>query len=506
MILNRFIFAVLMLIAGNAIAQPVLTPENMALGGGGSTYITDFNSNFYNPANLFIKDKPTTVSFGLLTTGAYFSPVTSNFDLNSKYNDFIKYFNPYKENEFTVDIIDDNDFLNYNFPRKHLTSIHQARFESTLFGIHWKREKNAFSFAMRTRTASNFEVGRHWYSNALTRINEANHINRTLNHSFQTLHEISFGYAETLSLLNDLTPRLQNFIVGIAPKIVLAGPYQNAKWVNKYSKNDNEDYIYRKQHFEYDAIGSFSNATMDYLNGHNLQNVIGNNFSPIQDYLFDIHGFGAGVDVGLTYLLTLSNDLSTLKRDESETHSSIRVSLSVTDLGLISYLNNGISYEAQTDTTALTEFNTQANKELYIGSQGQYLSFVDKYGESNPFEEFDYKKSKFSVLLPTALHAGVLLELNRVKFSGDLNYALKNTAFYSNKLVTSLGLEIRPLKFLPIRGGIQLATEVPGYLSFGTGIETKHFNFSVATQLSINSNGDITPLTGLTLTALQFRL
>ncbi len=478
----------------------------MAMGGGGSTYITDYNSNFYNPANLFIKDKPTTVGIGFLTSGAYFNPILSDYEIKTRHEDFLKYLNPYVENEFIMPVMEDAGFMDFNYPRKRLSSIHQVRLESTLFGIYWKRENNAMSLAMRTRTASNFEIGRHWFSNMPVKVNETDYVNRSLKQSFQTLHEISFGYAETLSLLNDLNPRLQNIIIGIAPKLVLAGPFMNAKWDNEYTKNENEDNVYRIQSFEYDAVGSFSKATIDYLNGNNLQNVINNNFSTIENYLFDIHGIGAGVDVGLTYLLTFGDDFSVLDGKRKETNSSLRISLSVTDLGLVSYSDKGISYEAASDTSSSPVFNTRADQELFVGSQGQYLSFIDKYGESNPFMDNEYKNESFSVLLPTALHAGIMLEFSRFKLAGDVNYGLNDTAFNINKLITSLGVEIRPLKFLPLRGGIQMATKIPGYLSFGTGLETKHFELSLATQLSITTNGDITPLTGFTVAALQFHL
>lgn len=63
----------------NIFAQPVVTPKNLALGGGGTTYITDFHANFYNPANLLINDRTKKVDIGFLSGTSTFNGVL-NFE------------------------------------------------------------------------------------------------------------------------------------------------------------------------------------------------------------------------------------------------------------------------------------------------------------------------------------------------------------------------------------------------------------------------------------------
>ena len=87
---------------------------------------------------------------------------------------------------------------------------------------------------------------------------------------------------------------------------------------------------------------------------------------------------------------------------------------------------------------------------------------------------------------------------------GDLSLGITNNAFNSTKLVASAGVEIRPLKFLPIRAGTQLATELPNYFSFGTAIETKIWDLSVATQFVSRTFNENPTLSGVTVAALQF--
>src|SRR5699024_10067662 len=77
-------------------------------------------------------------------------------------------------------------------------------------------------------------------------------------------------------------------------------------------------------------------------------------------------------------------------------------------------------------------------------------------------------RSSFSTLLPTALNAGILLELSRVKLMGDLTLGLNNTAFTTTKLMAHFGLEIRPVRQIPVRFGTRLAAGLPPRIGLGT--------------------------------------
>ncbi|MEQ9265153.1 MAG: hypothetical protein RLN81_08035, partial [Balneolaceae bacterium] len=85
-----------------------------------------------------------------------------------------------------------------------------------------------------------------------------------------------------------------------------------------------------------------------------------------------------------------------------------------------------------------------------------------------------------------------------------LSIGLTNNAFNSTKLIASAGVELRPLKFLPLRAGAQLATELPSFLSFGTAIETSVWDLSIATQFVSRTFDSNPTLTGVTVAALQF--
>lgn len=482
-------------------AQPVITPRNIALGGGGSTYITDFNANFYNPANLMIQDREGTISIGVGIAGFYFGGVKNYSDPEMQWNNSQDYIGVYEEGNSSFTGLDRADIIEENFPGNTTLSNNTVRYDATLLGMKWKRENHSFSLAFRTRTSSNFRVGRGWYSNEFVDISNSNPVlDRSLIHRYQTLHEVSFGYAESFQFLTGLTPRLDNFIIGIAPKLVLGGSYQNAQWDNVYERQQDGS-TRRVDSFSYDATGEFGASTISYLNGMSLSAANAQSFN---NDVFSLDGLGAGLDIGVTYLITLGSDLSAVKPNQQPTQRSLRLSFSMTDIGFISYNKNETSITATVDTALGVSVPSNVSDEFFIGAKGQYLDFIEKYGEDNPFLTSNRNNGSFSTLLPMALHGGALLEINRIKVMGDVSIGLTNNAFNSTKLISSFGMEISPFKFLPLRGGIQLDGRRIHFLSLGTAIETKKWDFSVAAQLTPNSLTGPPEISGISVATLQF--
>lgn len=488
-------------------AQPVLTPKNLALGGGGSTYITDFNANFYNPANLLINDRKRTIDIGFLSGGTYFNGVlNSENPLNQKDN-YLRYFNKYTIDDYNITGQDRNDIIETHYRRDRLTSIHQSRFDQTLFGISWVKNERAYSFASRTRIGSTFEAGRNWYTTQEIVDNSGSISNQDLIHRYQVLHEFSFGYSESIELINGLSSRLDKFMIGIAPKFILAGPYQNANWKNSYKQNTGTTDISRSQRFEYQSAGSITASTLAYLEGTTASQATSQSLEPFKDELTNIHGLGVGLDVGVTYLLTFGSDLSTLNIEDQQTKRSLRVSFSINDIGFISYNDQTSMLKEVSETSAVTDFPSTVN-EVFVGAPGQYLNFVEQYGDGNPFIDNSnaFTTESFSTLLPTSFNGGILLELSRIKLMGDMSIGISNNAFNTTRLTTSLGAELRPLNFLPLRGGLQFTPGLPGTFNAGTAIETKFWDLSLAMLVSARSFTNAMHLSGAGVAVLQFHL
>ena len=86
---------------------------------------------------------------------------------------------------------------------------------------------------------------------------------------------------------------------------------------------------------------------------------------------------------------------------------------------------------------------------------------------------------------------------------GDLGLGLDNTAFTNTKLTFNLGLETRPLPSVPIRLGTRLASGTPTHLGLGTGIETRHWDFSIGSQVILRSTTFTSELVGGAVAGIQ---
>lgn len=156
------------------------------------------------------------------------------------------------------------------------------------------------------------------------------------------------------------------------------------------------------------------------------------------------------------------------------------------------------------DTTNSSTLPINVPTDAFVGAPGQFLDFIDQFSMNNPLKSASSGKKINTILLPTTLHAGLFLELKRLKLMGDLSVGLTNNAFNSSKLVASAGVELQLLHFLPLRAGTQLATELPNYFSFGAAMETKVWDVSIATQFVSNTLSESPTLSGVTVAALQF--
>ena len=483
----------------SAIAQPTLTPKNLALGGGGAAYLTGPAATFYNPANLLLSDRSKRIQANFGVTSVYFEPVITFQDYQDQLNNFRNQFEAF--NTFTpiTDATFRTDLVDRLYPTStRRSSEHISLFEINWFGISWKNQRSSFSIAARTRGANRFEVGRNWYDSTPIETNTGTVYDQSINQRFQVFHELSFGYAESFDLLNGLSPNLDKFSIGIAPKFIVSGAHLNS---NRRSRFVTENGVTSHQtQFNYNSTGAFSDATQEYLITSNAAPSIQNAFT--SDWINTITGFGAGIDVGITYLVTFGNDLSTLEGSTESTKKSLRLSFSITDIGLIRYIENPLALTIDADTTQATQFDPVSNV-VFEGTPGSFLTFLDTNGQGTTFGNGVREDASFSNLLPMALHGGVLLQLNRLHLMGDLNLGLTNNAFNTQQLTSHFGIELRPLHFLPLRAGTRLALRRPTLFSFGTAIEAKRFELSVAVQLS-NRDFNDRILSGAGLAALSF--
>ncbi len=487
-------------------AQPVLSAQNTALGGGGTAYLSGNEAIYWNPANTAINDRKGIVHIGLAQTGIRYEPVLSSDVIGEQFFNFTDSYYPYQPWATDISSTQRQTILNENYPRSRLTSQHQTRTDIILGGISWYRGEETLSLSARARYSSRIAVGRGWYSNDFISREDQEIRDFTLNQHVNQNLEIALGYGREFTFVEGLFSRLSKLYVGISPKFIVAGPHFSATSEAQQIRDDNGNTEKYTTDFSYHASGAYSRMTRNYIASGDPQTAINNNLD--QQLSFTPTGYGGAFDFGLTYLIPLGSELNILENnlDRSVVGKSLRISVSINDIGMIHYNEDPISLSTPADTMEIG--NEPIKESMFIGSGGQYLTYFDETEEvPNPFESSNNPSDdNFSTLTPTSLNTGILLDLKRIKFMGDLTLGFNNNAFTNTKLAMHLGLELRPIEKIPLRAGTRFAAGLPPHVSFGTGIETRYWDFTVGTQFIFRSQTFTTEMVGGAMAGIQLHL
>jgi len=482
-------------------AQISYNPVSMGLGGGGTSYITGYDALFINPANIQLREKNYRVQFSFAEIGVYHDTPLRIRNVGDRFNSYSDQFNIPGSNDYLLSNEGRESLLSRHYPSNRLNRQFRSTSAIHWFGIKWFRDERSYALSVRTRQSNRYTVGRGWYDENPVETDNGLEIDQMLSHSFQTLHEISFGYSESFSFLSGLLPRISRFNIGIAPKIVLSGPAYSTRFSDHYTRSEDGQPWVRESSYSFESSGKFSS--------HAQQLAFGNTSLPSEERLFsqsDLFqpsGIGAAIDLGITYLFTFGDDLSLIRRTEEATEKSLRLSFSVTDLGIIHYFDDPFRTDISS-TVSDMETPGSVSNHLYSGAVLQDFQFLTFDGVHPLQQNGNQNQDSFSSMLPTSIQSGILFQINRIKLMGDFKLGLHDDAFQSTKLKSFIGAEVRPLSFLPLRAGTRLATELPGYYSFGAGLETTYFDINAAVQFRSTAAGPTLEPVAASAVAIKF--
>lgn len=494
---------VLLLWPAVSYSQISYNPVSMGLGGGGTSYVTDYEALFTNPANLQLREKNYDLQITLFESGAYLDTPLRIRNGRERIDLFSKTLQTPQQGAYTFSGEERQLLLNRYYNKNRDFRQMQSGSVVNWLGIKWFGEEKSYAFAVRTRQSSRYSVGRSFYDPDPVETGDLELINRSLTHRFKTLHEISFGYSESFAFLSGLFPRISKFIIGLAPKVVVAGPGYSTLYTNKFTRAQSTDPWTRNASYDFESSGVFTRYADRLSTGAGPFDGLG----PITNLseLMTPTGIGAAIDLGVTYLFTFGDDLSLIRRGEEPTEKSLRLSFSITDLGMLHNFENPLKAEGTIDVSENPEPGPLSNQ-YYAGALLQDFTFLkDGTGDTHPIQNLQSSnREPHQTLLPTSLQTGILFQINRIKMMGDFRLGLTDNAFHSTKLTTYIGTEIRPFPFLPLRAGTRLATDLPGYYSFGAGVETSYFDINAAVQFRSTSAGPTLEPVGASAVAVKF--
>ncbi|MDI6401059.1 DUF5723 family protein, partial [Balneolaceae bacterium ANBcel3] len=285
-------------------------------------------------------------------------------------------------------------------------------------------------------------------------------------------HEISYAHAREVTLFNRWKPGLKTLIIGVAPKIMLGSLHSE---IHHHSHLHDEG---TSTTFEGRFSGDYA-AFSEHVFHRDSPTAVPDDFFTSSTPL-NINGIGFGMDIGLTYILPLGNDIALSPNTQRPLRKSIRFSLSVTDLGFIRYSGKTRSYSLETDEN--TAFNEPSEQRLPLPEYGHVLHQIMGHGLWTE-AEIEADPSSYSVQLPTVLQLGTALQFHSVVALLDLNYRFHSYDFHSSGWGASVGLQLSPLSFLPVMASVKLDPERNLYYDLRAGIDFGLLTFSCSIRL-----------------------
>jgi len=495
----------LIIISGYSVsAQTILTPRTVGMGGGGTAFLTGYSANFLNPANLMIADQRYNNGIGLGEIALFLNKQPIKKSIPS-YSFLFDQFTPQNINNYSITSTEHQNILTDWFPDNTDYYNRSARFDAVLLGLNIQTKNFALSLALRSRGINRIAINRGWYDDNFVKKGNLRVLRRELHQTIAVYHELSLGFAEQLPLINGWTAHLNRLYIGIAPKLIFGGTYFKGDYSSDYYSGNSGIQFQNVRNFSSFSTGPLSNDIGHYNNSTN-QYAFPYNGLTYKDALQPT-GLGAGLDLGLTYIISIGNDASLLREKNSgPLKKSFRLSASLTDIGFIRYKKNIKSYQVTNDTLMVNNIPGNAKTD-FIGSPGSFSRFISN-DDPNGFTYNNNNKTQSAsrdIALPAALHIGSALQLNWWMATVDFTYGLNKNAFNSKYLITNIGGELRLIPYLPLRAGIQLQKKQNPIFDIGAAIDTPHFEIS--TGLEINTPGlkHNTFILGSAVTAFHIR-
>ena len=476
----RIIFTLFFgLTAASLVAQSRhYSAASLGIGGGGTAYIDGYNANFVNPANLMMNTtgrKPNT-SIGLI---GHFGVKAGGNLVN------VHVYNKYLTNGDVIEGQLREDMLNEWFGTNQNNTRDLAVTASAIpIAFSTRLEKQAFSMAIRSKTVQDITINKGFMELAFYGLDSdqfAGGVPVDFNSYTNTYVEISLGYARELPLplsgVIEAIPFVNGMKVyaGVAPKYIVGVQsveldFNSTLTVSPVNENSNGAITHDFDYSLY-SYGKLSEQLAEYSDAR-----LTNPDAALDDYLdydgsdLGTLGSGFGLDMGVTAELDISLPALGFLGDRQV----LRVAMSVTDMGSISYDNS------PSVVTASDVFTFDGD----IGDQdfGDYFDNLQDSLENDVYGAFTSEElSAKKYGLPGMYSFGASLSLGKLTTTFDYGVGFNSRGANSERSSVNLGLEYRFFNFIPVRVGTRMGGYSSSAYTAGFGLDFRAFEFTVAT-------------------------
>ncbi len=499
----KLIFTVfLALSAASVVAQSRhFNSATIGMGGGGTAYVDGYHANFINPANLMINNtgrKPQR-TIGLLGgLGVRAGGTMLNQSVYDTY--FTK--GLILEGQTRSDMLEAWFGSDVNNTRNVVVGLNIVP-----FGFSNRGKNTAFSLATRVRTIEEFDVNKGFMELAFYGLDSdhfSNPVPVDFTNTVLSYTEVSLGFAMALPIpLTGLIEKLPfingiNIYAGAAPKYIV-GLQSTELDFNSTLQITGADQngpgtITHDFNYSMFVYGDLATQMSDYSRARQT-----NDKAKLGDYVdYDGSDIGTlGTGFGLDLGVTAEIDVSLPALGFLGKRQVLRVSMSATDLGSVSFKENPKEVRA----------NSVFNFDGDIGDEsfGDYFDTLsdslqnDIYGG---FETRDAPERKYD--LPGMYNFGASLTLGKLTATADYGVGFNDLGYNTKISYVTLGAEYRLLNFIPIRVGTRRGGDYSAAYSAGLGVDFRFLELTLGAS-TVSSDSDKGTTLAFAWSGLVFR-
>lgn len=434
-------------------------------------YLDTYHANFVNPANLMLNSetKPS-ISVGLL--GGISATAGGPLANISAYNNY-----------FTSGDVITSEALDAWFG-SDMTSSKRLGLELDIvpIGVAWRGEKMSVSLALRNRSLFSGSMNRGYAEVMLLGVSQQRFSNpKPVNFSTSGVifSEVSAGVSYQLMTLPSLPGIGKNIKIyaGAAPKYIIPN-YASSIDFQSTLQVTNDEIVHDFQ-YTFQTVGQLTSQFEDYYNASQADNFdgsLGDFVEPDGESFTEVQGAGFGIDLGGTIEMDLAGPLAQVF-SFMKGQKKLRVGLSVTDLGSITYDNKAGSFSnSDTFTWDGIEFEDGFDEALSDSISKQiYLNY--KPGT----------KKEITKQLPTKVNLGAQLQVGKLGVAFDLSKGFNEVGMNSKRLAFGIGAEYKLFNVIPFRAGYRTGGLTSSSITFGTGLELRNFELTLGALTVPNS-------------------
>jgi hypothetical protein len=447
-------------------AQPVFSPRLQAMGGVGTAISSSVDAAFSNPANLMIRNHKQ----GFLMHVGHGSFQSTNEIADRHAIHPFQIWTNESEHPLTAD------------------ATGYASFDQLLAGFSYTGPNFAMSLGWRVRGENTWSAGNGWFDTS------GDIVDRSLSQKVFIRQEVALGFAWEYELISGWLTDLSKLYVGVNPKVVLPGMFAEQSLTSLYGRIPDGTMTH---------VGSYELLAAGPMGAYAASGGI----TPLlTEDLLTPTGIGGGLDMGFTYIIGVGNEQSLGYRRRDQTKNSIRVSASMTDIGIVSLTQSPVRRTSESRSN-INPLLSAPWTQGFTGSPGHMEAILSEADTERVVRDRanEGKDGHINLALPTTVHAGGAIQLNRFLVTSDLRIPLYTHPYYADSRSLRFGSELKLLRLLPLRGGVIFREGFETTYTAGFGLDFRNLDISFSGSFRMSDTGSVIPV-GLGAAALQLRL